>query len=141
LTARAEDGVGVEAAGTVRLEGAARTAQALFRHRIAQKEVRDGRFTLTVPDVPYRPLPSLTVPYRLLEQPANARLELAWIAQPAADRAVEIEQQAAVCGIAEVVASGDIENLDQRLDVAACANVEGPRETNVPREVRVVLPE
>src|SRR5438034_9719643 len=76
---------------------------------------------------------------RFLERPPHARLQLARIAEAAANRAVKVEDQIAVGRIAEVVVAGQVEDLDQRLDLAPRADWERVREAHIPRKVGVVL--
>src|SRR5437660_3774737 len=76
-----------------------------------------------------------------LELPAHAGLHLPWITESAANRAVEVEQQAAIRRIPEVVVARQIEDFDNGVDSSARAHVERPREAGVQREVRIVLPQ
>src|SRR5207237_7217940 len=69
---RAEDGMAVEGSGTARVEATTRAVQEIFRSRAA-------RAILTA----------------RLEFPPHARLHLPRITQTAANRAIEVEQQAA----------------------------------------------
>src|SRR6266550_6643392 len=85
--------------------------------------------------------PCRQLPPVISEQPAHARLELAWIAEPAANRAVEVEDEVAVGRIAEIVGARQVEDLDERLDLATLANSERVRDPHVPREIRVVFPQ
>src|SRR5213075_1914062 len=91
-------------------------------------------------DLASRPSICLSVkPPNRLEDPPQSRLQLARIAEAAANRAVKIEEQAAVSRIAEVVVAGEVEHLDDRLDLAARADTERTREPHIPREIRIVL--
>src|SRR5437762_13586065 len=90
--------------------------------------------------MPYRPLPSSTAFYALLEHPPHSRLHLARVAQPRADGAVEVEEQAAVGGVLEVVGVREIEHLDHQLHLLP-PGVDGARDAHVPGEVRVILAE
>ena len=72
------------------------------------------------------------------EQVPPADLELPRLAEPAPDRAVEVEERAARRRILEVVGVRHVEHLEDRLECALAAEVERPRQPDVPREERVV---
>src|SRR6266508_2480016 len=96
-----------------------------------------GRYSIGGHTALYRPLPPVTA---LSEHPPHARLELSRIAQPRADRAVEVEEQPAVRRVLEVVVAGQVEDLDDGLELLARpSNRKGPRQPHIPREVGVVL--
>src|SRR5467141_1829106 len=122
--------MGVEAARIVRVEKAARAVQAILRHRASRKQ--QGAVGRNA----YRPLPPRTA--ATLENPVQPNLRLLRIAQPAAQRAVEVEQQARRGGIAEVLRAEDVKHLRHELD-ATLADVERPGQAHVPREIAVVL--
>src|SRR6266705_140749 len=84
----------------------------------------------------YRPLPPSTA---LSEHPAHSRLQLAWVAQPRSDRSVEVLVVRTRGWIPEVVAVRDVEDLDQGLKPAAQTRRERPRDSDVPREILILL--
>src|SRR3989441_9865713 len=74
-----------------------------------------------------------------LEQPPRPHLQLPGIAQPRADRAVEVEKQAAVGRVLEVVLVGDVEDIERRLELLMAPEIDGARDAHIPGEERVVL--
>src|SRR5207247_6633590 len=91
-----------------------------------------GRSTATVALPPLPPLPPL-------EAPPHPRLQLPRVAQARSDGAVEVEEQAAVRGVLEVVVVRHVEDLDDGLELPLPTEIQGPRDPDVPREERVVL--
>src|SRR5207249_2139721 len=98
---------------------------------------RQGGPVLRRPCRPFcRPMPPLAA---VLEHPPHTRLQLPRVAEPRADRAVEVLVRRARRGIPEVVGVGDVEDLDQSLELSPRASREWPRDADVLGEVRVVL--
>src|SRR6202165_5930507 len=81
--------------------------------------------------------PSFTALF--LVDPVQSDLRLLRIAQAAANRAVEVEQQARRCRIPEVLGPQHVEHLHDRLEASPLTEVERPCQPDVPREVAVVL--
>src|SRR5438876_4471042 len=75
------------------------------------------------------------------EAPPHPRLQLPRVAQARPDSAVEVEEQAAVRGVLEVVRVRQVEDLDDGLELPLRPEIQGPRDPDVPREERVVLAE
>src|SRR5713226_8669225 len=67
---------------------------------------------------------SCRLPHEPLEHPPHARLELPRVAQPRANRAVEVEQQVAVGRIPEVVGVEQVEDLDDRFQPPLAPRIE-----------------
>src|SRR5437763_16834978 len=83
----------------------------------------------------YRPLPPSTA---LSEQPSYSRLQLARVAQPRAERAVEVLVDCGP-GVPDVIGVRHVEDRDQGFELAAQASGDRPRDAVVPGEVGVVL--
>src|SRR3954462_7474570 len=77
---------------------------------------------------------------RFLPHVMHADLRLLRITKAAAERAVEIEQQACRGGIAEVLAAEDVEHLGDELD-ASLPRGERPRQAEIQGEEGIIPPE
>src|SRR5260370_11209132 len=88
-------------------------------------ELTEGNAKGALRRAPFSVLPGLlSSPHEPLEHPPHARLELPRVAQPRANRAVEVEEQVAVRRIPEVVGVEQVEDLDDRFQPPLAPRVE-----------------
>src|SRR4029077_10593652 len=74
------------------------------------------------------------------EEPPQARLQLARVAQSGTDGAVEVQVRSHA-RVFEVVGVRDVEDLDECLELTSRTCRERPRDPNVPRKIGIVLAE